>query len=122
MKHLNQFVSFACQSFLEDKTLTVTSCMSWLDYNTKAHMGSKLNVVITEDRTTYRQKDGESVSNLFEKFTVKVPKDLSIPAGSVVSLVNPVGTVYGEYRNQLSVTAEDVQIVPSSGASKTGKE
>lgn len=34
--------------------------------------------------------------------------DLDLPIGSVVRIVNPVATVYGEYRNQLSVKADDV--------------
>ena len=57
-------------------------------------------------------KDGTGeYSNLFEKFTVKVFKDINVPVGATVELVNPVGTVYGEFRNQLSVRADDVRIV-----------
>ena len=36
---------------------------------------------------------------------------LNVAPGTVVELVNPTAVVYGEYRNQLSVTAEDVHIV-----------
>jgi len=40
---------------------------------------------------------------------------LNIPIGAVVELVNPVGTVYGEFRNQLSITVDDIKVV---GAAK----
>ena len=77
-------------------------------------MGRKVDVVIVKDGTQYKQKDGESVSNLYEKFTIKIPKDVKIPSNAYVALVNAEGTVYGEYRNQLSVTADDIRVLQQS--------
>ena len=67
-------------------------------------------MAITKDETEYVQREGESVNNLYEKLTVKVPKELKIPAGTKVSIKGGKATVYGEYRNQLSITA--VTVVP----------
>lgn len=65
------------------------------------------------DNTAYRPtKSGAQVSNLYERLNIKVRgKDLSIAPGSVVELLNPVGVVYGERNNQLSISAEDVRVV-----------
>ena len=73
--------------------------------------------MIAEDHTVYRQKPGENYTNQFEKFIVKVPKtDLVVAPGAVVELVDAVATVYGDYRNQISVTAADVKIIQPNKA------
>ena len=48
---------------------------------------------------------------IVEKLTVKVPKDVDVPMNSHVRLVNVYATVYGNYRNQLSVTADDIEVI-----------
>lgn len=97
--------------FLEGKMLKVISVEEWTDYVTKAHMGVKIGTVIVDDKTPYKQKEGEQVNNLYEKLTLKVRKDLNVPMNAYVMPINAVGTVYGEYRNQLSVTADSVRIM-----------
>ena len=47
----------------------------------------------------------------FEKFVIKVRKVISIPENTYVMPVNGVGSVYGDYRNNLSVTADDIKIL-----------
>ena len=42
---------------------------------------------------------------------VKVPKRIDLPLKSIIRLVNPNCTVYGDYRTELSVKADDVQII-----------
>lgn len=111
MQKLTQFLKFDFDSFSKDKLYKVTSVSEWLDYDTKAHMGTKIGTVIIKDDTQYKQKDGESVSNLYEKVTFKIPADIKVPCGSLVVPVNAVGVVYGQYRNQLSVTADNIQIL-----------
>lgn len=112
MKSLNAFLKFMLDQFLNGKELTVTSCGPWADFDTHEERGTKVEVAITKDMTDYPPaKDGRVVSNLFEKFTIKVPKAVSIPVGAVVTIVNGTATVYGDFRNQLSVRAEDVKIV-----------
>jgi len=114
MYKLPQFLFFDCLAFLLGKTLQVVSCGPLVDYETKSKIGTKVGVVITSDETEYKVRDGETVSNVFEKFNVKVVgKELTLTPGTVVNLVNPRGVVYGEYRNNLSVTADDIQPVQS---------
>ena len=111
MKGLSQFLHFDGIKFFDAKSLTVVSCAPLTDYNTKQVIGSKITVVITQDDTTYKVKpDGTTINNLYEKVTIKVP-------GTVVKLVNPTGTVYGEYRDKLSVTVEDIHAESSGGKS-----
>ena len=121
MKNLNQFQKFDLAAFLEGKELTVTGCRPWKDHDTQQELGTAVDVAFTKDNTKYLPtKDGRIMSNLFEKFAIKVPKVVSVPVGAVVTIVNGTATVYGDYRNQLSVRAEDVKVVqaPTPG----GKE
>ena len=39
---------------------------------------------------------------------------LNIPIGSSIELINPVGVVYGEYHNRLSLTADDVKVIAAA--------
>ena len=79
---------------------------------TQKPLGSKVEVVIAADKTDYGVAEGEVISNIYEKLTVKVPKmGLGFPLNTEVKLVNAEAMVYGEYRNQLSVTAENVEVV-----------
>lgn len=110
MKKLSQFMRFDFAAFSQGKVYRVVGTSEWVDYSTKAHMGTKVDVAIIKDDTQYKQKEGENVTNLFEKLTFKVRKDVNVPMNAHVIPVNAVGTVYGEYRNQLSITADDIQV------------
>ena len=81
--------------------------------------GEKVDVVILTDETEYKAKPGEIVTNRFEKLTVKIPKTLDVPINVMVEMVNPKASIYGEYRNQLSVVADDIRIVQTSNKSET---
>lgn len=121
MKAIYAFLKFMLVEFLQGKELTVIGCGPWVDFETHEEKGTKVEVAITKDMTDYPPaKDGRVVSNLFEKFSVKVPKAVSVPVGAVVTIVNGTATVYGDYRNQLSVRAEDVKVV--SAPAPSGKE
>jgi len=109
---------FDSERFLSGKRLVVTGSRPWVDFSSKAVLGTKLDVVITEDNTIYRQKDGEHISNVYEKFSVKIEKTITIPAGTEVALVNPVGTVYGEYNSKLSVVVDDIKVVGQNNQTK----
>ena len=113
MKKLVQFQRFDILAFVHGKEFTVCGIGEWLDFATKAHLGTKLEVVISKDNTVYIQKDGEHITNLFEKLVFKVPKDIKVPMGAIVEPVNAVATIYGEYQNNLSVKADDVKVVQS---------
>lgn len=117
MRYLPQYVSFDYGRFVDGKELTAMTCEPDIEYKTKKDLGgSKLSVVITKDKTAYApNKDGSPVgNNLFEKFNVRCAKRVTIPAGSVVELVNAVAIVFGDFRNQLSVRCDDVKVISGS--------
>ena len=47
MKGLGSFVSFNWADFAAGKTFQVVGCAPWVDFETKAKLGSKVEVVIT---------------------------------------------------------------------------
>ncbi len=112
MKKLSQFMVFNFEAFTKEKMLRVTGVSEWVDFETKKHMGTKIEVTIVKDNTRYKQKDGENVSNIYEKFNIKVPKDVNVPMNAYIVPVNAVATVYGDYKNQLSVKADDIRVIP----------
>lgn len=109
-KKLGLFQRFDSNAFFRDKHLVqMAEAKTWKDYDTDEVKGVKVEVVILEDKTPYPTKNGETVTNRFEKFTVKVRKNaVSTGVNDAVELVNPVCTVYGDFRNQLSVTCDDI--------------
>ena len=111
MRMLSKFTNFDLEGFLKDKVLMVTDCAPLEDYVSKKVVGSKIEVTIFQDKTEYPQVNGRTISNRFEKFNIKVHKSIDIPLNSVVVPVNGKGSVYGDFKNQLSVTADDVKIV-----------
>lgn len=111
MKGLNQFLFFDWDAFAEGKTFVVVGVSEYIDYTTKVHLGTKVDCVISSDKTTYAFKDGEVFNNRFEKISFKVSKDVNIPIDTKVMPVNAVATIYGEYRNQLSIKCTDIEIV-----------
>lgn len=116
MKGLIPFQGFDSMAFFKDKLLKVLANGPLTDYATKQVIGTKTTVVIVEDNTVYHTKTGEKISNLYEKINVKVPnKALDLAPGTLVELVDPKCVIYGEYRNQLSVTAADIRVLQSSG-------
>ena len=116
MKKLGVFVAFDWARFARDKIFTATGTSPWKDQQGNV-LGTRVEAAITQDNTDYGDT---TVSNLYEKVTIKVPKPgVIIPIGAVVEPVNPVATVYGEFRNLLSIKAADVKVVgqPSGGKS-----
>lgn len=111
MKGLNAYICFAWAKFAEGKKFVVVNCSSWKDYATEQHLGTKVEVVISEDQTKYASKNGEPITNLYEKLTFKVSKDIKLPAQAIVEPINVTATVYGQYRNQLSVKCDDVKVL-----------
>lgn len=113
LKKLNKFSYFDIDEFLEKKKLLTVGVSEWKDFDTQNVLGTKVEVVIAADKTDYGHAGGEVVvSNLYEKLTVKIPAKLNnVPMNAEVRLVNPEAIVYGEYRNQLSITAENIEVV-----------
>lgn len=112
LKKLPNYTFFDIEGFLEGLTLMLLGHKEWRDYDTQKVLGTKTELVIIEDNNDYGSSNGEVVTNLFEKLTVKIPKQLdNIPLKSKVRLVNPEAVVYGEFRNQLSITADDIEVI-----------
>lgn len=113
MKKLSQFLNFDIDRFLEEKAIQVTEVKPWEDFDRKGKiLGTVVEVVILEDKTVYECRDGETVSNRFEKFKIKVPqRSIPVAVGDFVAPVNPTATVYGEHRNQLSVKADNIIVI-----------
>lgn len=121
MNNLNQFTRFDAAAFLAGKKLQFVDKSNWVDRDTGALLGTRVDLVILEDKTAYKPKaDGTPArTNRFEKLVVKVPGAVSLAEDAMVELVNPVGTVWGEYRNQLSLKADEVrEIAPAAAAAK----
>lgn len=114
LKKLNQFNYFDAEGFFGKLKLVTVGKSTWKDFDTGEIKGSKIELVVAGDRHKYRTTDGDVVNNMYEKISVKVAKEIDIPMNVEVILVNPEATIYGDYRNQLSVTAEDIQVVSKS--------
>lgn len=112
MKKLHLFTYFNFDEFAKGKRFMSIGQQEWKDFKTGNILGTKLIVVIMQDKTIYDGvPDGEVVSNLYEKLTIKIPIKISVPMNVEVRLINADATVFGEFRNQLSVTAENVEVV-----------
>ena len=102
---------FDYESFAKGKRLLSVSQQPWKDFKTSEVLGSKIEAVIAQDKTDYGLKDGEVVSNLYEKLVFQIPMEIQIPVIVEIRPKNPVAIVYGEYQNQLSITAEDIEVL-----------
>lgn len=112
MTGLNQFLNFDFARFCQGKRFVTTASKAWVDHDTHQHLGTVVSVAIVEDKTPYKPgKDGKAISNLFEKMNWKVGRDVNLPIGVQVEAVDGVATIYGDYRNQLSVRVADIKVV-----------
>ena len=110
MKNLGLFIMFKFMEFAKGKKFMVTEVTPWQDFKTKEVLGSAVTVVIIEDNTDY----GKQGNNLYEKFKIKVRKQVNPPINSLVMPSGEVeATVYGDYRNMLSVTCDDIRVIDS---------
>ncbi|WP_251447567.1 hypothetical protein [Vermiculatibacterium agrestimuris] len=107
MKGLVQFLEFNCDRFFVDKRLVFVKAELWRE--DEKIIGSKVTAQIVEDKTTYTK---EGTTNFGEQFVVKVRGVDPSSFAKLKPLVTEVvisdverATVYGEYRNNLSVIA-----------------
>lgn len=121
MKHLKDFNTFDSEGFFKDKVLVARECSDWQDENTGIHQGTKVVVAIDKDNTVYQIKDGENfIDNAYEKITIKVKKDVKFARNTPVVLVNAVANIWGDYKDKLSVTADDMLLAqPKQQPTKT---
>lgn len=111
LKGLNQFVMFDVNGFLKDKYLAYVGVDEWKDSNGNVE-GSKVRCVITDDQTNYPDHEERNAQNIGQPLVIKtrIPKDNILGVGptpfSTRVVVKDVekATVYGDFRNELSIT------------------
>jgi hypothetical protein len=111
MKKLNMFTYFDFDGFAKDKKFKSTGIQPLKDFDSGKVIGTKIEAVIAQDNTNYGNKEGEVVSNIYEKVIFKVAKHIDIPMNVEIRPVNAKATVYGDHRNQLSITAENIEVI-----------
>lgn len=111
LKKLSQFSFFDAEGFFSKLGLIAVGRSAWKEYGTGTVKGTKVEVVIASDKHNYNTSDGESVNNMYEKLTIKIPREIDVPMNAKVRLVHPEAQIYGEYRNQLSVKADDIEVL-----------
>lgn len=111
LKNLTHFTEFNASLFLSRKELRFVSATRWIEKSetgSEIEKGVKVGVLIFSDDSDYPNEK----NNIGEQLTVKVPlasmKDYDSyqPMITTVEIVDiEKAVVYGEYRNQLSLTA-----------------
>ena len=104
---------FDSKAFFSNKEIRVVGNEPWIEYapdgNRKAEVGTKYKCVIAQDNTVY--SDNTVGGNVGEALVIKVEAPVkSYNRFAVIKVINPVCKVYGEYRNQLSIVAEDIEL------------
>ncbi len=107
MKALTPYLEFNCDKFFAGKRLAYVKAEPWRE--NEQTIGSRITLQIVEDKTEYAK---EGITNFGEQFVVKV-RDLEplsfsklkpLTTEIVISDVERA-TVYGEYRNNLTLIA-----------------
>lgn len=114
LKQLSAFNKFDLGAFLTGKVLmivAITPIKVYKDGEPVGEEGSKVETVISVDNTKYPNSDPNQ-TNSFERFNVKVPEDVKtvrekLKIGDTYTLKKYIkASIYGEYRNQLSVSTK----------------
>lgn len=111
MKGLSQFQLFDWDAFAQGKVFVVTGISDYADYASKQHLGTKVDCVIAVDKTPYESKNGNVITNRYEKITFKVGKDVNLPLDARVVPKGVTARIYGDYRNLLSVKCDDIAVL-----------
>lgn len=107
LKGLSSFQRFDLEAFLKDKRIIYVKAEPWIE--DEKEVGSKVTVQIIEDNTVYPKAE---ITNFGEQLIIKVKSVAPSDYGKLKSLATEVqvtdvekAVLYGEYRNQLSITA-----------------
>ncbi|WP_179123806.1 hypothetical protein [Paraliobacillus ryukyuensis] len=115
MKKLRQFNKFDCETFFKEKDVRVMAHEPWNEYvdgQATKQLGTKYKCVIVTDNTKYEGKDVHPDLNAGEQIDVKVPQSpKDYKKFSRIMFVNPTASVYGQFMSELSVKADDVDII-----------
>lgn len=113
MKKLTQFQTFDFDGFVRDKSLIVRDIRPWYKYEngeiTNEQLGIRIDLLVMRDDTEYRDEEDKNI-NFGETFTVKVENqfETQLKFKDEVIIKDATAVVYGQYQNQLSVTAKNV--------------
>ena len=117
LKNLSYFTEFNASLFFAQKELRFISATMWIEKSetgSEIEKGVKVGVLIFSDDSDYPNEK----NNIGEQLTVKVPLgsmtdyDTFQPMLTSVEIVDiEKAIVYGEYRNQLSLTAKVIEVV-----------
>lgn len=123
MKSLAQFEVFDINEFLRGKLLIFVSEKEYQKYEEGVPVGRegiRAELLIMKDETEY--KEGKTQDNLYEKLFVKIPTSkstLGLDLNQPVKVINVLkASVYGKYRSDLSLTAEN--IIPLEKGQRNG--
>lgn len=115
LKNLSHFTAFNASQFLSRKELRFISATRWVEKNdtgSEVEKGVKVSLLIYKDNSEYPNDK----TNLGEQITVKVPlaslEDYTVfqPMVTICDVTNiEKSVVFGEYRNQLSLTATVIE-------------
>lgn len=113
MIHLSQFENFDWDAFAEGKVFLCIGCAPWKEFGSDTIVGTKVSAVIVKDDTEYVRKDAaDTTTNEYEKLTFKVPvAAITIPKNSIIEPIKPVAKVYGDFRNKLTITCDNIKIL-----------
>ncbi len=111
LKNLSHFTAFNAPQFLSRKELRFISATRWVektDTGLEVEKGVKVSLLIYKDNSDYPNEK----TNLGEQIMVKVPFASIEDYSAFQPMITPCevtkiekAVVYGEYRNQLSLTA-----------------
>lgn len=115
LRNLSHFTAFNASQFLSRKELRFISATRWVektDTGSEVEKGVRVSLLIYKDKSEYPNDK----TNLGEQITVKVPfaslEDFSVfqPMLTICEVTNiEKAVIYGEYRNQLSLTASVIE-------------
>ena len=115
LKNLSHFTAFNAPQFLSRKELRFISATRWIektDTSSEVEKGIKVSLLIYKDNSDYPNEK----TNLGEQITGQVQfaslEDFSVfqPMVTVCEVTNiEKAVIYGEYRNQLSLTASVIE-------------
>ena len=112
MKNLSKLLLFDSKTFFDSKEIRVVGDEPWYKYSadssTKTVKGTKYKCIIVQDKTKY--SDDTVGGNDGEALVIKVEDSVKpYKKFAVINAIEPECKIYGEYRNQLSVVAKDVE-------------
>ena len=115
LKNLSHFTAFNAPQFLSRKELRFISATRWVektDMGSEVEKGVKVSLLIYKDNSDYPNEK----TNLGEQIMVKVPFASIEDYSAFQPMMTPCevtdiekAVIYGEYRNQLSLTASVIE-------------